>query len=112
MCDEVMRGSTSAVKTFHAVPTTMRMPAIRPITRATSTAVILPDAPGPACGFGSGAPLGQAKCRLAGGDERGGNVDEAGPQELPQPLGLRVDAQVRRHAPAQDAVHDEVDGAQ
>ena len=112
MRDEVTRGSTSAVKTFHAVATTMRMPAMRPITRAASTAVILPDAPGPACGFGSGAPLGQAVGRLAGCDERGGHVDEPGPQELAQPLGLRVEAQVRRHAPAQDPAHDEVDGAE
>ena len=44
--------------------------------------------------------------------QRRRHLDRAGAQQLPEALRLRVQPQVRGDAPAEDAVHDEVDGPQ
>ena len=106
--DEVTRGTTSAVNTLHAVSEDdgdarderdqagdRLHGAILPDARARSTR----DA---------AQRRGEPRRGRPARHQRGRHLDRARAQQLAQALRLRVQTQVRGHAPAEDAVDDEV----
>ena len=106
--DDVTRGTTRAVNTLHAVSATRKMPA----TRANGAGDRLHAAhvATSAAGRRRGSAR-RAASRAAGppaATSAAGHRHRPRAQQLAEPLGLRVQAEVRRHPPAQDPVHDEV----
>src|SRR6202035_5871274 len=112
--EDVARGTTNEVKTLQTVSTTMAMPATSATKRANSTA---PSCQMPGRRRLVGPPVrgsdgGEPRRRRPARHEGGGHVDEAGPKQLTEAFRLRVQAQVRRTAPTEDPVDDEVDRPQ
>src|SRR5271170_705025 len=105
--EEVTRGTTSAVKTLHAVRSTMAMPAMSATRRAndsTAPSCQMPGRSGPGVWSARGEPRGDRPVRHEGG----GHLYRARAQQLPQALRLRVQAQIRGDPPAEQAMDDEV----
>src|SRR5271156_3374844 len=105
--DEATRGTTSAVKTLHAVKRTRAMPAMSATRRAndsTASSCQMPGRSGPGVSSARGEPCGDRPARHKGSR----HLHRSRTQQLPQALRLRVQAQIRGDPPAKEAMDDEV----
>src|ERR1700742_4562148 len=110
--DEVTRGTTRDVKTLQAVNNTRAMPAASASRRAADSTASSFQIPGGRPAGPKASEGGESRGRRSLRHERCRYLHRARAQELAEPLGLRVEAKVRRHTPAQQPVHDEVHRAE